>query len=127
MNQPQLKKARQFIWENTLTFAQRAELVKLYLKGVSISALTSVYPVHISSVKYHLIKEGVYIPWKKPTITIKRLHLVVKGFSRPMHMTQPSPHVEQRDEFHWPPHEATFPKSYKEYLIKAKQKHERSF
>lgn len=60
-------------WENLLSFEDRKIIIQLYLGGISISAITRIYQVHHSTIRYHLIEANVYEKGKKPLVNFSSI------------------------------------------------------
>ena len=114
-------------WVNRLNFAQRQIVTQLYSNGVSISAITRIYQVHHSSVRYHLKKAGVYIKWKKASVDMKKVENLNPNSLLNFHNDKGEKiksAFTQVPFIGWPVHEKNFPLSYKEYVQREKNRHD---
>lgn len=114
-------------WVNRLDFSQRNVVVQMYVNGLSISAITKIYQVHHSSVRYHLKKAGVYVKGRYGTVNIKTIEKYNPGVKHDYYNTRGEKMVfngglktikqwqEQDPEKH-------YPKSYKEYVQREKDR-----
>lgn len=105
-------------WANRLGFDERKLVVQLYCNGVSISAITTIYQVHHSSIRYHLKKANVYIKGKTAEINMNKIRQLNNMRSMVFHNARggnfsQKPYItfDADSEF-----ESTFPNNYKEYL-----------
>lgn len=114
-------------WVNRLDFSQRQVVVQMYKNGVGISAITKIYQVHHSSVRYHLKKAGVYIKGRYGDVNMPSIRQSnqstaldfynIKGQKFKLVRTgRDFSSVE--DNF-----EKNFPKSYKDYVQRDADKH----
>lgn len=109
-------------WVNRLDFSQRNVVVQMYENGISISSISKIYQVHHSSIRYHLKKADVYIAGRKSTIkysTIKKQNkdTFLDFYNRKAQKIQQTL-VPKLNVYLG--HEATFPKSYEEYVQRDK-------
>lgn len=117
-------------WVNKLNFQQRDMIVQLYSGGISISAITKIYQVHHSSVRYHLKKAGVYVNSKKPELDMHQIEAKNSGASLDFRNDKGGKieviPVKKVFKLCYNESERNFPKSYKEYLERYKKRHESS-
>ena len=105
-------------WVNRLTFTQRPIIVQMYCNGISISAITKIYQVHHSSIRYHLRKAGVYIKNKRGDVNMKEIKVKNQSSSLNFFNTKGQRFKVQPDpiDFTDSEHEKKFPKNYREYV-----------
>lgn len=113
-------------WVNRLDFTQRTLVVQMYLNGVGISAITNIYQVHHSSVRYHLKKAGVYVKGQYGSVNMPTIKKYNPKSSLDFYNTKGQKisvvkipnHLEPIED----PYEKNFPKSYKDYVQREKDR-----
>lgn len=112
-------------WVNLLNFEDRKVIVQLYAGGVSISAITRIYQVHHSTIRYHLTEAGVYVKGKKPGVTFKLIEKANNSSPLDFHNNRGKTikFVPKKRVFELGyEYENSFPKSYAEYVQRDKQR-----
>jgi len=99
----------------------------MYCNGVSISAITRIYQVHHSSVRYHLKKAGVYIKGRHGEVDMKDVEKKNPQSSFDFYNTKGEKFKVVRlitplKDRHWDDHEKNFPKTYKDYVQREKDR-----
>ena len=93
------------------------KIIELYKTRFSLSSIARIYRVHQSSVRYHLEKAGVYVKWQTNHInyTFIKVSRAIPGLD-----------YNEKAFLGYEPHyddgERNFPKSYKEYLQREKDR-----
>jgi len=108
-------------WVNRLDFSQRAIVIQMYVNGITISAITRMYQVHHSSVRYHLKKAGVYVKNKRGVLNIKDIErknhtTTLDYFNTKGQKFKVAIFPYRIKDVGWPEHERKFPLSYKDYV-----------
>lgn len=115
-------------WVNCLDFNQRKIVVQLYVGGVSVSAISRIYQVNLSPVRYHLKKAGVYTPGRRPTVTFSIIKKNNSGSSldfknvRGNKLKNFTEDIKKETQ-----EEKNFPTNYLEYLKRDQQRHASHF
>lgn len=112
-------------WVNLLNFEDRKVITQLYAGGISISAITRIYQVHHSTIRYHLIRAGVYVKGKKPGVNFDTIQKANSSSNLDFHNNRGKTiKIVPRkmifalgyDE------EEKFPKSYEEYVQRDRER-----
>lgn len=116
-------------WVNRLDFRQRDVVVQMYVNGLSISAITRIYQVHHSSVRYHLKKAGVYIKGRFGTVNIQTVEKYNPSVKRDYYNTRGEKitftgYKKTLEDFQREDPERNFPKSYKDYIQREKERND---
>lgn len=124
-------------WENQLSFETRQKFITYYQEGYAIYKIASSHQVTAGTVEYHLRNAGVYLPGKKPTKrgieipgtekvlpTSHGLSSIVINFYKPKNRLEQVTENEDRRTMRM---QKSFPKSYREYLERAKKRHPRDY
>lgn len=127
METNQVKKPRNE-WVNRLDFSQRTLVVQMYVNGVGISAITRIYQIHHSSVRYHLKKAGVYVKGRYGDVDMKDVVKLNSSSSLDFYNVRGQKITIVRTpnslvDVGWPEHERKFPLSYKDYVQRESDKH----
>lgn len=114
-------------WVNRLDFIQRKEVVQMYSNGISISAITQLYQVDRSSIRYHLRYAGVYVPNRRPIVTYDRMKEVndtcrMNFYNRKGEKLRQLKYPQASVDFIKT--ERCFPKSYAEYVQRQNQRND---
>lgn len=128
LNEPQTNRKPVSEWVNRLDFTQRQLVVQMYVNGVSISAITRIYQVHHSSVRYHLKKAGAYIKGRHGDVDMRNIAKQNTGVALDFYNHKGEKfkvvHTYGRrlEDIGWPEHEKNFPMSYKDYVQREKDR-----
>lgn len=127
-NQPQENRKPMSEWVNRLDFTQRDLVIQMYVNGVGISAITRIYQVHHSSVRYHLKKAGVYIKGRYGDVNMKDIersnkHAALDFYNIKGQKFKVVRIVGRLTDVGWPEHERNFPLSYKDYVQRERNRH----
>lgn len=113
-------------WVNLLGFEDRKIIIQLYSGGLSISAITRIYQVHHSTIRYHLMEAGVYVKNKKPGVTFKLIQKANIDSALNFHNTKGKTIkvIPKRKIFElgYDNEESHFPKSYEEYVQRDRER-----
>lgn len=121
-------------WQAHLSFENRLKFIDYYKEGYAVYKIAKTFQVTAGTVEYHLRVAQVYIPGKKPTkrgIEIQGHFQILQashGLSKIVIASLPKPKtkiqlmLEEEDEQTRKMQKA-FPKNYREYLARAKQRH----
>lgn len=115
-------------WENHISFEDRKHIIDLYLQGYAVWNLAKTFHSACSTIEYHLKEAHVYIPGRKPIMRNKPIQHIQVTQTRYLALPNPKP-VPLSIIRMWEEEKRTiemskrFPKSYKEYIKRDKQRH----